>query len=327
MSNIITLTSDIELEKEFLTCIKRRDIEQKFIYLGENAYQYYNARKVINNNLEGYWHKRLTHEDFMKFIKKLLKPTSKKVALVSLGCGNAKREIDFLDAARTELQDVEFNFIGVDSSISMLYTAQEAFTAKQLNGTFLRADYSTGEFNRELKPILEDTKSDQVIYLFIGSTLGNSSQTEIVDTLYNVLESGNILYLDVMTRNSKEKKDDLEIFDYYSERLHNPDFLHCNLDPLTRLGIPKENIKVILKTDQEDYIGVLCFKFYACMKEPITVIYRNERIHFLPPEEIKFVEIRTYHTETMISFFHNHNLELIDYEKVGNHGQFAFIKK
>lgn len=324
MSHTITLVSDLDHEKGFLTSIKRREIEQKFIYLGENAHEYYHSTHMNKVATTGYWDNMLTAEKATKFIANLVKEDAKKVALVSLGCGNAKVEAELLmNLGNSE----KYTFIGVDSSKEMLQLAEDMFNQKNLEGLFFCADFSSEEFNNEIKTKLQKDKYDQVIFLLVGSTLGNVSQTEIVDTLYNVLNKGDVLYLDIMTRPSLDKQDDLMIFKSYSQLLNNVERIRFYANPVISLGIPEDNMKITLKAVSESSIGVLCFQYAVEILKATLIEYRGERIHLLPPEEIKFLEIRTYHTETMISYFLMHNLLLLDHELSGYHGQFAFYKE
>lgn len=322
MVNIQTLISDLEMEKELLRCIKRREIEQKYIYLGTNAHSYYTAKFTGEFAPSEYWENWLTQEQRISFIGNLINPEAKKVAFISLGCGNAKIEL----ALMKSLSHKNVLFFGVDTSKEMLQIAQEAFKKEEVKGQFLCADFSSGELRTEIKNIEEREQIDQTIFLFIGNTLANVPQTEIVDTLYNFLEEKDTLYLDVLTRTSLEKTDDLKIFNAYTNMLRNTDRINMYSNSLIQVGIPRENMKPTLKTYSEDSIGVLCFTFSMEIIEPTTISYRGEKIHLLPPEEIKFLEIRTYHPETFISFYHKHGLDLIHQEISGHQGQFAFKK-
>ncbi|MFN7160192.1 MAG: L-histidine N(alpha)-methyltransferase [Candidatus Gracilibacteria bacterium] len=323
MSTILTLTSDLELEKEFLRNVKRREIEQKFIYLGDNANKYYNSTPTSQIATTDYWKNRLTQEQMVDFIISLIPQKNNKIAFVSLGCGQATIEAMLMKKVKDHTQ---YKFFGIDSSKEMLDAAEEKFIQADINGSFFCADFSAAEFHFELKKRLETEKFDQVIFLLIGSTLGNVSQTEIVDTLYNLLEKDDIICLDIMTRPTLDKKDDLMIFNAYSQMLKNESRMECLSDAVYRLGIPRDDTKIVLKAELEGSIGVLCFQYSVEILSPTVISYRGERIHLLPPEQIKFLEIRTYHIPTMISYFKMHDLELFNQQVSGHHGQFAFVK-
>lgn len=312
------LISDLELEEEFLRNLKHREVEQKFIYLGENAAAYYDTPHLRKKTQSEYLKRDITIEERTQFILKRVVP-GKKTALVSLGCGNAMKDVYFLKALK---EVVDCTYFGIDSSKEMLTLAKGTLNTEKLRGNLLCADFSSIELRQELTTLLKSY--DQVLFLFIDYTFNNLIQTEIVDTLFNLMSPGQLLFLDIPLRPSMKKSDDLTIFQTYTELLENKERMKFFLSPITEIGIPIENGSNILKASYEESLGVFKLRFSFRIEKATTIQYKGETIHFLPAEEIKWVNIRFYDYERFISYLANHNFTFIESEVVLNQGQFCF---
>lgn len=320
MTKTYILLSDLDIDLDFLHDIKHRKFEQKLLYLEEGAEKFYNGEKksggvVIKGRI-------LNNDDFIKFIEPRI-DSKKKYALVSLGCGNANKEAVIL----SKLKNKNISFFGVDSSRTMLERAEDNINKNDISGQLVLADFSSLKFKEEINNLTN--KFDNRIFAFLGYTFGNVSQTDMVDTLYNILKKGDYIWLDVVTRDSLDQEEYLKKFNDCNKLLENKGMTNFFFHPLSVLGINRKYGKMVMDSFEEESIGVLRFRFSFQFEKPATVKYRNEVIHILPPEKIKLLDIQIYHPKTMIHFFELHGFKLVDSQVVNNsnNGQFLFVKK
>lgn len=99
MTKTYILLSDLDVDLDFLHDIKHRDVEQKFLYLEDGAEKFYSITKsskgaVIKSGI-------LNVNDFVRFIEPKINK-NKKYSLVSLGCGDSKKEVEILLKLKNE---------------------------------------------------------------------------------------------------------------------------------------------------------------------------------------------------------------------------------
>lgn len=115
MIQIYSFISDTDLQKEFMTNLKNRKIEQKFIYLGSGSSNYYSAygdaldMKNTEVNELGLNASKL---QYYKYLTKYLKKWE-KIAFVSLGCGNWLQEKSLIRKLAINWYDI--TYFGIDS--------------------------------------------------------------------------------------------------------------------------------------------------------------------------------------------------------------------
>ena len=82
---------------------------------------------------------------------------------------------------------------------------------------YICADFSTNVCKRELTQMTSDY--DGRIFAFLSNTFGNINPTNIVDILYNLLNKGERIRLDVRLRQGTQAKDDMDLFNMYNKYL------------------------------------------------------------------------------------------------------------
>ena len=98
------------------------------------------------------------------------------------------------------------------------------------NKNFICADFSTNEFKRELSQL---TVNDDIkIFTFFSNTFGNINPNNIIDILYNLLKSGEQIWLDVRLRSGKTTKDNLKDFEKYYAYISNNEMTNLFLNPI-----------------------------------------------------------------------------------------------
>lgn len=319
MVSFISLINESELHKEFSRDIRDRRLDQKFLYTDpESADTYYDLHHSHKSGIK----KSFSNDDYYTFLKKNLGNTKQKIGVISLGCGNAEKEKEAL--AKLSLDGWELIYIGVDSSMRMLELAQENLKDAPYERKFIQTDFIDDSFKDE---IVELTKQcDRKLFAFLGNTLGNVNQTNIADILYNSLDVNDLLWLDVVARNDVSMENEMKTFNRYSSYLTDEKIKYFFFHPLSKLNIPFDSGDLMMRASKETSVGAMLFIFYFHFNKKIVSTIDNEKIHFLPGEEIGLQKIRVYHPETMITFFTEHEFALLDSTQKGNKGQFIFTK-
>lgn len=244
-------------------------MDQKFFYMREGADLFYNVvhtkitrdEKLIlhSDDVANSFHQanskppsNLDQEEqdllvqFMKDRSYRKYPT----AFVSLGCGDANKEKPLLQFLETNYPDIPY--LGIDSSYRMLELAQENLTGIKLEKDFLFADLT----NKECKQYVDDQTQDYKIRIlaFLGGTFGNPNQTEIANAIHKFMLDGDLLWVDMQTREeiSTESEDLLE--QKALSRLSNETLQASNLLPLRQIGLPSHVGSVKLAIGSEDHV-------------------------------------------------------------------------
>lgn len=322
MENNIYLTSKEDLQSEFSKNIRKRSLEQKFFYTKaediKNYYKYINSLKSKKTDLAT---TILSQEDYYNFLKKQLNKRW-NISLISLGCGNA--EIEKYALSKLTNEGYKICYTGVDVSSEMIKIAKQNLKDININKKFICVDITSDLFRSEIGKLSKNCQLK--IFSFLGSTLGNVNQTDIADTLFNILSKNDLLWLDVPIRPDLSNESDLKIFKRYMSRLSDKNVTPFYFCPLKNINVPFSSGKLGLRMTREESVGSLLFRFYFTFEKKVVIEYNNEKIHFLPTEEIQLINIRTYHPKTLIHFFKEHEFKLADSLIVGNKAQFMFKK-
>ena len=317
MDQIYNLISDGALNDELSYCLRNRTLEQKFLYMNTWAGTYYDIVKVDN-----IYHERYPRTLFIDFATKNVFSKDKKIAIISLWCGNSEIEASIFEHLK---EPFKIDYYGVDSSKNMLnLSIQRMKSITNVEKHFICADFSTNEFRRELTQLT--VKSQERIFTFFSNTFGNIEPNNIIDILYNLLKPGEKIRLDVRLRSGKTTKDDLKDFEKYHWYLHNPETLSFFYNPIEAIKIDKKNWFFGLSTKKVEHINAIKYQYNFILNKKISVMIKNETITILPWEGIKILNIYTYDPDGLINFFEGHNFKLIKKLIQDERWQFLFEK-
>ena len=316
-NQIYNLISDATLSDEFSYCLRNRTLEQKFLYLQNWAKDYYD---VVNTDKVYYG--KYPYDLFVDFGTKYVLSKDKKMAVISLWCGNSDIESFIFEHLNN---DYHIDYYGVDSSKGMLDLSIERMKhIKNVEKNFICADFSTNEFKRELSQL---TINDDIkIFTFFSNTFGNINPNNIIDILYNLLKSGEKIWLDVRLRSGKNTKDNLKDFEQYYNYISNTEMTNLFFNPIEWLNITKEYGDFVLKTHNIEHLEAINYQYSFVFNKKASVTIKNETTTILPGEELQIVNIYTYDTDGLIKFFEGHNFKLIQKFIQNNRGQFLFEK-
>ena len=316
MNRHLSHISKEDLEKEFYRNVQDRHIDQKFSYLDKDSVEEYyqttcqhTGKKRIN----------ATENSYYTVLKKHVERKN-KIALISLGCGNAGIEKHAIEKLLKEGYNIMY--VGVDTSLEMLKLAEKNLSDVEIDKIFLHMDMVDVSFKNEIDKITKGC--GKKIFGFLGGTLGNVNQTNIADSMYNTLEEGDLLWIDVRIQPNPTMEENMKLFGHYTKYLDDGTEVRW-FSPLKNIGVPFNAGKMNLKMIQEQSVGALLFVFYFTFNKKIIVKIGGKKIHFLPNEEIKLQNIRVYHPETLIKFFKEHEFKFINMvRRINKGGQFIF---
>lgn len=296
---IENLISDLGLQRELVDNLKNRSLNQKFRYLGDGAKLYYS-----NIAARGKSGLLPPDADFKSFI--IPEVAASSLAFVSLGCGNATKEGIILKA----LQDagVSAAFFGIDTSRSMLDMAIEGVASFPGKKSFVCADVVSMDFRDEIRHLT--APYEKRLFAFLDRTIGNVNQTNIADTLYNVMQKGDLLWFDVTVRPGVTAAHDMQLFNRYAGLLSVPQTVESYFLPLKLVGVPLDAGTMQIASDKEESVGALIFKFSFVFSKKVVVSIRGETLHFLPGEKIHIFTIRAYYPEMLVRFFQERGFRL-----------------
>ena len=319
--SIYSITSDSEISSGLTNCLKNRSLEQKFLYHWKWADLYYEYKensdalmKESNNikdiSLFDFWVKNC-------FVK------NNKVVLISLWCGNSGVEKDIYSRLS---KDYIIDHIWVDLSREMLLLAKENLKDVDIKKDFVCADFSSLEFKSEISTLAWNNREQKRVFSFFSNTFWNINHTNIIDTLYDILDKWDQIWLDVRLRKSNTVKDDMSIFNLVDIKDNNSVLSDFLSNAFVKSNIPKENWVISKIMKKEEWLNSLKVEFYFNFEKK-TQINMKWQITFLPWESIKCLQIYYYDAEKLINFFEEHNFKFIDKEIKWMRWQFLFEKE
>lgn len=322
---IYNLISDAAMSEEFSDWLRTRWLEQKFLYIDEGADLFYNdvRKNHINETnkvlLEA---NKAKYNEELKEVRDAMKiPNTRPVSFISLGSGNSEREHDLI----TDIQNhYDLTYYGIDSSRDMLQmwieTMQDVSWCQK---NFLCADFSSTDFKRELNNMTHF--NEYRIFAFIGNTFGNITQTNIIDILYNLLNPGEMIWLEVCLRQWLHAKDDMETSADRYEKMKV--FEKSLFYPLKKIGVPYDNGFLTMTCQKEVGLNALQCIYSFKFTQKTVIESKWETITILPDEKVSLLKIYLYDPDGLIYFFQEHWFDFV-YKKLNpTRWHFVFQKK
>lgn len=321
MQDIYNMISDSELMDELADCFRKRSLEQKFLYLQQWASKYYDDK----NNDEIYWTADcLGTQDIIDFWQKYIFNKKKKTAIISLWCWNSEIEKMLFEKIWDKYN---FTYFGIDSSKTMLdLSIQNLSKLDNIPQKYICADFSSTEFRRDLNQLTADF--DQRIFCFFSNTFGNINQTNIIDILYNLLDTNEQIWLDVRLRVWLSAKDDMKAFEFYYNKLKkDKSRINFCFYILNKVWVPFENWQLSLETEKEKAVNWLKFKYSFIFNKKTHINIKGDKITVLPWEKMELPSQLTYDPNWLIDFFAEHDFHLTQKQLKKTRWQFLFKKK
>ncbi len=316
MDQIYNLDSDSSLLDQLSIWIRNRDIEQKFIYQWDWAKLYYQQK----NSNQLYTNCTLEKKDFLTFLNNEVILSWKKVAIISLWCWNSWTEKFIFE----NIDTTNIDYFWVDSSIDMLKLSIENVKELKMNKNFICADFSTKHFRLELEH--SSKWYDDRIFVFFSNTFWNIKHTNIIDILWNLLDTWEKIWLDVRLRKWTSIQDDLELSNIMAGDLARKEIENSYLWVLKHLWVNVEHWQLVMKTSTEKTVWALKFMFSFLFEEKSEINIKWDKLFILPGESVMVQEIYTYDPDKLINFFNEHWFNFLDKQTKWYRWQFLFEK-
>jgi uncharacterized SAM-dependent methyltransferase len=289
IGGIIELVNGGVLEIDYLADLqKHKKVRQNLFYMTGGAASFYTYRDAD-------FHEIRWADEVAFFKRQPFWTKDKRVAFVSLGCGNAGAEKMLLRTLHAEGYHVAY--LGVDSSRAMLELAQANLAGETFARTFLLADFSRADFVTALRAFLADF--DTCIYAMIGGTFGNFEQGEIAAMLANIIPAGDYLYLDVVPQFPSDEENCR-----LRERLiHLPQNLSgFFMRLLEKLSIDPASGELSAEEICEDDVGA--FRYTACFRPHETIDFPafDGTVHLDSGECLELLNVRAYDPASLQTF-------------------------
>ncbi|PCI24913.1 hypothetical protein COB57_04050 [Candidatus Peregrinibacteria bacterium] len=311
---VFNMINDLKLNEQLIENIKNRSIDQLFIYQQEGAKNYIDNKKD-NMNMSNI-------DDYLSMFKKIGMKKNEKIAILSLGCGDAEQEKYILSKLDPELN---IHYYGVDSSLKMLDYAKKNMKDVSFHQDYICADFSSQQFRRHIQSSLSGF--DKRIFIF-WRTLPNIKLTNIVDTFYNIMEEKDILWMDAKMRSGSTQLSFFQDSELYQKHhLQNPQFIKFCFSSLRAAGFSSTDGEFKIKSAIDPAQKSLECTFIFKLNKTKTLTFNTEILHIDKNEEITVLKIMNFDKKGVIEFFEKRDFHYIGYCEHNRIGQFMFEKK
>ena len=321
--NIYDLTSDRELENEFIVCLRKRSVEQKFLYMKEWADRFYKNKQ--DNDFYTQNDALLMSSDIEQFGLQYACNKDKNTMLISLWCGNALTEKSLL--RKMVDNNYAFTYMWVDTSKRMLEIATDSIKdIDNLSYYFLCADFGSNVFKKEFNDLVSREHDDR-IFMFLGNTFGNILPTNIIDILANLLNKEEKIWIGVCLRRGTRTIDDLKDFEMYTSWAQTPSVEDFLLSTLYSYWVKKWSWEIAVRSTKVKVLNAITYTISFAVKKKINLSLRYGSVILLPGEEIELIKIHAYDPDSLVSFFEEHNFNFVAKQCKEFSGQFLFERK
>ena len=306
MIRIKTIDSEAAIRKSIVKNFKHyRTVNQTAFYLGEGSDHCYDPDVQFSRRKYNYTEIAQTLNSVLAETKAL------KVAIVSLACGNCSKDKEVLE--QIQKAGHTFSFIGVDSSMDMLYKADTVLREATFSAQLVCADIGAFDFKQELERIIG--AYDLTIYLFFGNTfigniLGNLNQNYMMGLLNTIVRPGDYMLIDAASFETITPEIEDKILERYTGYLDNLDEVAFFLVHLKTLGVTEDCGKLTLKITKDSATQGQKVTFKFVLHNPMTLTLDKEEITLSPDECIDLFYIVIYDLHKLTSFLEKKNYTL-----------------
>ena len=299
MNEIVTLAEVADFEIDYLADFQKyKKVRQNLFYTLKGAETFYTYRGAELQQMH-------SEDEYAFFAKQAFWTADKRIAFVSLGCGNAGPEKRLLYAAHAGGCHVDY--IGVDSSRAMLELAQQNLAEERFAKTFILTDFTQPDFVEKWRAHLKGY--DAQLYALLGGTFGNFEQEVIAEALARIVPTGDYLYLDVVPQYETEALND-QLRSRLIRLPQNLSLFFTNL--LEKLGLDQACGDLVSEEIYEEPIGALRYAVSFRVQEALDFPCFGGMVHFVPGEAIELLNVRAYKPTSLKKFMAGWGFRYID---------------
>ena len=299
MRDIIEFVNDDVLTIDYLADLQQhKRVRQNLFYTTEGAETFYTYR---GSDLE-----EIRWEDEVAFFKRQAFWTEdKRVAFVSMGCGNAGAEKMLLRTLHAEGYRV--GYFGIDASRAMLGLARDNLADEGFERAFILADFTAPDFAAKLDALLAGY--DARVYAVLGGTFGNFEQARIAEILAGVIPAGAYLYLDVVPQFDADAAN-ARLRQRLVDLPQNLSGFFAQL--LTKLNIDPAAGELFAEEICEAETGA--FRYTACFRarDALDFTAFGVTVHLDPGECLELLNVRAYDPASLRAFLAGWGFRYLD---------------
>ncbi len=299
MGELVVFCDPETLQSDYLAeFLAERRVPQNLFYQLDGANTFYTYR---NSDLA-----QIAWRDEFDFFKR--QPFWQKgraYAFVSLGCGNAGAEKMLLRRMHDDGYDVDY--VGVDSSESMLGLATANLQDEEFVQTYVLADFARRDFAASLWDLVNGY--DARVYAMIGGTFGNFEQTFVADLLGDLVPEGDYFYLDVVPSYPTEEQNQ-RLRARLSRLPENLAGFFGSL--LGMLGLSMSQGRVVTVERGDGDLNTIRYTFYFEPNAAIRVSCLGSEADLKAGERIELLSIRAYDVTSLSAFLGSRGFRLVD---------------
>ncbi|HOT91007.1 MAG TPA: class I SAM-dependent methyltransferase [Anaerolineae bacterium] len=303
MDELIVLAEAPELEFDYLADFQQhKKVRQNLFYTTEGAETFYTYRGAELAEI-------CSDDECAFFARQPFWTADRRIAFVSLGCGNAGPEKPLLQAANTvhSAGGPSVVYFGVDSSRTMLELAQQNLAEEHFPKKFVLADFIRPDFVEKWRPHLAGF--DTQVYAMLGGTFGNFEQAVIAEALARIVPDGHYLYLDVVPQfDTPDKNEQLR-----NRLIHLPQNLSLFfINLLEKLCIDQAAGELVSEEIYEADVDALRYVVSFRVREPLEFPCFGGVVRCLPGEAIELMNVRAYKPAALQKFMAGWGFRYLD---------------
>jgi len=299
MDDIVVLAEAPDLEFDYLADFQQhKKVRQNLFYTTEGAETFYTYRGEELAEM-------CSDDECAFFARQPFWTADRRIAFVSLGCGNAGPEKPLLHTAYASEYPV--TYFGVDSSRTMLNLAQQNLAGEPFPKTFVLADILRPDFVDKWRPLLAEY--DAQVYAMLGGTFGNFEQAVIAEALARIVPAGDYLYLDVVPQYETPDKN-AQLRDRLVRLPQNLSQFFDSL--LEKLCIDQDAGELVGEEIYEEDVDALRYVASFRVREALEFPCFGGIVRCLPGESIELMNVRAYKPAALQRFMADWGFRYLD---------------
>jgi uncharacterized SAM-dependent methyltransferase len=273
-TTIRIIDTDEKIGREFLACLRNRNLPSKFEYWGKKEASHWltlcKDPEYVN------WPQEI---DLLRAnLPKIVKTVDPHVKnLIGVGIGNGQKDKLIL----TEfLKTRPMRYFAIDISLDMMNTG-----LKTLNRVPTEKNAYIGDFRHleRLAPEIRKKTGSGNLFSILGNTLGNLDQKKTLDLLKNSMDKKDYLLIAVQILETKEILNMGEILSAYSTRA----WRNLSYGAIMRTGAKMSDGIIEMEFEKDKlYPQFHVVQYFFTFKRDKTLTYLNRRLHFRMGERI-----------------------------------------
>jgi len=291
-----------DLNRQFLCGLENRRLDVKLFYQGEQQ-----AQNWINLcHSEEYCHYR----NFLKFLKSIVLQLDEiiqgDINLISLGIGDGEKEKVILEQF---LLNRQAGLFMVDASVDLIRSSLKNLAQLGVAKEAFVADIVQHNVIKDIGCYAKKSNRDRInLYTFMGSTIGNVSQSAIFNILRETMKPGDYILIEFHVRSSDENYDSLGMVKEYGGDINRGIYFTL----LEKSGITEDDGDVSVEYMRHHTLPFIdVIEIYFSFYKSKIVRFFGEELYFAGGEKILMESSCVYTIESVIHLLESYGMKVV----------------